>query len=159
MQEALERASRTRTNCEQETGNCRNEIARQWQQSVLGADLKSPWKHKTERNVTFNIYSSERASGSKGEKLSSSMHESLSRVQLFPIPQTVAHQALLSMGFSRQEYQSRLPFPSPRDLPNPRIKPGSPALQADSLPSEPPVKLENTEVGSLSLLQRIFLTQ
>ena len=137
MQEALERASRTRTNCEQEKGSCRNEIAQQWQQSVLGADLKSPWKHnKTERNVTFNIYSFERASGSKGEKLSSSMHESLSRVQLFPIPQTVAHQALLSMGFSRQEYQSRLPFPSPRDLPNPRIKPNSPTLQADSSPAE-----------------------
>ena len=44
------------------------------------------------------------------------------------------------MEFSRQEYRSGLPFPSPGDLPNPRIKPGSPALQADSLPSEPPGK-------------------
>ena len=46
---------------------------------------------------------------------------------------TVAHQAPLSMGFSRQEYWSGLPFPSPGDLPNPGIKPTSPALQVDSL--------------------------
>ena len=52
-------------------------------------------------------------------------------------PWTVAHQAPLSMGFSKEEYQSGLPWPSPRDLPNPGIKPGSPALQADALPSEP----------------------
>ena len=50
---------------------------------------------------------------------------------------TEAHEAPLSMGFSRQEYWSGWPFPSPRDLPNPRIKPGSSALRADSLPSEP----------------------
>ena len=49
-----------------------------------------------------------------------------------------AHQALLSMEFSRQEYWSGLPFPSPGDLPNRGIEPGSHALQADSLPSEPP---------------------
>ena len=49
-------------------------------------------------------------------------------------------QSPLSMGFSRQEYWSALPFPSPGDLPNPRIKPRSPALQADSLPSELPGK-------------------
>ena len=49
---------------------------------------------------------------------------------------TVAHQAPPSMGFSRQEYWSGLPFPSPGDLPDPGIKPGSPALQADSLPTE-----------------------
>ena len=49
---------------------------------------------------------------------------------------TVACQSLLSMGFSRQEYQSGLPFPSPGDLHNPGIKPGSPELQADSLPTE-----------------------
>ena len=44
---------------------------------------------------------------------------------------TVAYQAPLSMGFSRQEYWSGLPYPSPGDLPNPGIEPGSPALQAD----------------------------
>ena len=48
-------------------------------------------------------------------------------------PQTVAHQAPLSMEFSRQEYWSRLPFPSPEDIPDAGIKPGSPILQADSL--------------------------
>ena len=55
-------------------------------------------------------------------------------------PWTEAYQALLSMAFSRQGYWSRLPFPSPEDLPNPEIEPRSPALQADSLPAEPPGK-------------------
>ena len=58
----------------------------------------------------------------------------LSRVRLFETPWTAAHQAPLSMRFSRQGYWSGLPFPSPGDLPNPGIKPRSPALQADSLP-------------------------
>ena len=53
-------------------------------------------------------------------------------------PWTVALQAPLSMGFCRQEYWSGLPFPSPGDLPNPGIEPGSPAWQADALSSEPP---------------------
>ena len=53
-------------------------------------------------------------------------------------PWTVIGQAPPSMGFSRQEYWNGLPFPSPGDLPDPRIESGSPALQADSLPSEPP---------------------
>ena len=52
------------------------------------------------------------------------------------IPWTVACQAPLFMGFSRKEYWSGLPFPSPGDLPNPEIEPGSPALEADSLPAE-----------------------
>ena len=63
--------------------------------------------------------------------------KSLSRVWLFVTLWTVAYQAPQSMEFSRQEYWSGLPFPSPGDLPNPGIKPGSPALQADALPSEP----------------------
>ena len=54
--------------------------------------------------------------------------KSLSRVQLFVTPWTVAYQASHSMGFSRQEYWSGLPFPSPGDLPDPGIEPGSPAL-------------------------------
>ena len=66
--------------------------------------------------------------------------KSLSRVQLFATPWTVALQAPLSMGFSRQEYWSGLPFPSPGDLPDPGIEPRSPALQADTLTSEPPGK-------------------
>ena len=53
---------------------------------------------------------------------------------------TVACQAPLSTGFSRQEYWYGLPFPSPGDLPNPGIEPKCPTLQADSLPSEPPEK-------------------
>ena len=53
-------------------------------------------------------------------------------------PWTVAHQAPLSVEFSRQEYWGGLPFPSPVHLPNPGIEPESPTLQADSLPSEPP---------------------
>ena len=63
--------------------------------------------------------------------------KSLNRVRLFATPWTVAHQAPPSMGFSRQEYWSGLPLPFPGDLPDPGIKPGSPALQADSLPAEP----------------------
>ena len=57
-------------------------------------------------------------------------------VLLFVTSWTVACQAPLSMGFSRQEHWSGLPFPSPGDLPNPEIEPGSPELQADSLPTE-----------------------
>ena len=66
--------------------------------------------------------------------------KSLSHVRLFATPWTVAYQAPQSMEFSRQEYWSGLPFPSPGYLPNPGIEPGSPALQADALPSEPPGK-------------------
>ena len=65
----------------------------------------------------------------------------LSHVRLFATPWTVAFQVPPSLGFSRQEYWSGLQFPSPGDLPNPGIKPGSPILQADALPSEPPGKL------------------
>ena len=66
--------------------------------------------------------------------------KSLSRVRLFVTPWTVAYQASPSMGFSRQEYWSGLPFPSPGRLPDTGIKPGSPALEADALTSEPPGK-------------------
>ena len=64
---------------------------------------------------------------------------SLSRVQLFVTPWTVAHQAPLSMEFSRQKYWSGLPFPSPGDLPDSGIEPRSPAMRADALLSEPPL--------------------
>ena len=75
--------------------------------------------------------------------------KSLSCIQLFAIPWTVAYQAPLSMGFSRQEYCSGLSFPPPEDLPDPGIEPGSPALQADALPSKPPGK-------SLSFLKWLY---
>ena len=64
----------------------------------------------------------------------------LSHVWLFATPWAVGHQAPASMRFSRQEYWSGLPFPSPADLPDPGIEPRSPALQADALTSEPPGK-------------------
>ena len=64
--------------------------------------------------------------------------QSLSHVRLFVTPCTVARQAPLSTGFSRQECWSGVPFPSPGDLPDPGIKPESPTLQAGSLPSDPP---------------------
>ena len=67
--------------------------------------------------------------------------KSLSRVRLFAAPWTIAYQDPLSMGFSRQEYWSGLPFPSPGDLPNPGIEPRSPALQADASPSKPLLQL------------------
>ena len=60
--------------------------------------------------------------------------------KLCPTPQTVACQAPLSIGFPRQEYWSRLPFPSPGYLPDPVIEPRFPALEADSLLIEPPGK-------------------
>ena len=66
--------------------------------------------------------------------------KSLSHVRLFETPWTVAYQSPQSMEFSRQEYWSGLPFPSPGDLPDPGLKPESPTLQADALPSEPPEK-------------------
>ena len=80
--------------------------------------------------------------------------KSLSRVQLFATPWTVAYQAPLSMGFSRDDCWSGLPLPSPGDLPSPRIEPGSPTLQADALLSEPPGKptREAFSVGIFNLL-------
>ena len=72
--------------------------------------------------------------------------KSLSRVWLFATPWTAAHQAPPSMGFSRQEHWSGLPLPSPGNLPDPGLKPRSPALQADALTSEPP---GNKGVGKL----------
>ena len=72
------------------------------------------------------------------------MHERevklLSRVRLFVTPWTVAYQAPRSTGFSRQESWTGVPLPSPGDLSDPGIEPGSPAFQADALPSEPPGK-------------------
>ena len=62
----------------------------------------------------------------------------LSHVRLFATLWTIAHQTPPFMEFSRQEYWSGLPFPSPGDHPDPGIEPGSPTLRADTLPSEPP---------------------
>ena len=79
--------------------------------------------------------------------------------KLCPTPATawtVVCQASLSMGFSRQEYWSGLPFPSPGDLPNPGIEPGSPALQADSLPTEKTQLIFISKLLAIALLQGSF---
>ena len=80
--------------------------------------------------------------------------KSLSRVRFFATPRTVAYQALLSMGFSRQEYWSGLPFPSPGDLPDPGIEPRSPEFQADALTSEPPGKPNGLRLKVSAVLEK-----
>ena len=77
--------------------------------------------------------------------------KSLSRVQLLATLWTVVYQAPPSMGFSRREYWSGLPFPIPGNLPDPGIEPGSPTLQVDALISEPP--------GKQNYTKKIFTTQ
>ena len=71
----------------------------------------------------------------------------LSRLRLFATWWTVAYQASPSMGFSKQEHWSGLPLPSPGDLPDPEIEPGSPALEGDALTSEPPGKPVMTTIA------------
>ena len=73
--------------------------------------------------------------------------KSFSRVWHFVTTWTVAYRAPPSMEFSRQEYWSGLPFPSPGDLPNPGIETRSPELQADALPSEPPGALQSSSIN------------
>ena len=82
----------------------------------------------------------------------------LSRVQLFATPWAVAYQAPPSMGFSRQECWSGLPFPSPGDFPDPGIKPRSPTLQADALPSELPgtIIIPILQIKKISLRDQWF---
>ena len=77
--------------------------------------------------------------------------ESLSRVWCFATPWIIAYQASLSMEFSRQEYWSRLPFPSPGNLSDPGIEPSSSAVQADSLLSEPQGKLKWKSLSPVQL--------
>ena len=74
---------------------------------------------------------------------SQSESEVAQRVRVFATPWTRAYQASPLMGFSRQEHGSGLPFPSPKDLPDPGIELRSSTLQADTLPSEPPGKSSN----------------
>ena len=83
----------------------------------------------------------------------------LSHVRLFATPWTVAHQAPLSMEFSRREYWSGWPFPSPGDLPDPGIENRSPELQADSLLSEPPGKPKAPHEGILLPLFHMWETR
>ena len=90
-----------------------------------------------EYNISLKVYQNihRERSGSYTEIL---YYIYSNRVWLFATPCAVAYQAPPSMGFSRRECWSGLPFPSPRDLPDPGIEPGSPTLQADTLPSELP---------------------
>ena len=104
----------------------------QW---VFDVVFRTTWKAD---NFYFPTYFACRKIGDRTLKWSEV--SSLSHVQLFATRWTVAHQALLSMGFSRQGYWSGLPFPSPGELPDPGIEPRSPALRAGALPSEPPGK-------------------
>ena len=80
----------------------------------------------------------------------------LCRVWLFATPWTVNCQAPLSMGFPRQEYWSGLSLPSPGDLPKAEVEPGSPALQVDSLPTEPPRKLNKCLLRTFFLIYQAF---
>ena len=93
--------------------------------------------HRLKRLSSSSMYGCESWTIKKAEM------KLLSLLRLFAIPRAVFLQAPSSMEFSRQEYWSALPFPSPGNLPNPGIEPRSPALQADSLLSEPPGKPQN----------------
>ena len=94
--------------------------------------------------MTFNILGISETLLQKEKDLSSQMVIKESQSEVAQSCRTLCdpmdYQAPLSMGFSRQEYWSGLPFPSPGDLPNPGVESRSPALQADTLPSEPPGK-------------------
>ena len=86
--------------------------------------------------------------------------KSLSRVRLFATPWTVAYQPPLSMGFSRQEYWSGVPFPFPRDLPNPGIAPMTPALAGGIFIIEPPGKpLHLRDILTQSKSDRVWFSR
>ena len=89
--------------------------------------VKEQEKHKSASFVSTPIFASNIGKGKGRESVNFSVLS-----DPFTTPWTAAHQTPLSMEFSRQEYWSGLPFPSPGDLPDPEIKPWSPALQADS---------------------------
>ena len=95
----------------------------------------SSWSHKESDTTDYAHTHTSKAFTKSTRKCT------LSHIRLFVTLWTVARQALLSMGFSRQEYWSGLPFPPPGDLPDPGIEPWSPSLQTDSSLSEPPGKL------------------
>ena len=103
----------------------------------VGLDEAQSWIKIAGRNIKNLRYADDITLMAEKEKVKV---KSLSHAWLFATPWTVAYQAPLSMEFSRQEYWSGSPFPSPGELPNPGIKPTSPALQADSLPAEPQEK-------------------
>ena len=132
-----------------------DECFQEWPQSLWDPAESSEIKFQSgARLLSYSAsLKSENQLPLQGEKANSTSHSHksisslgacvlscFSRVQLFVSLWTVVNQAPLSMGFSRQEYWSGLPFPPSGNLSDPGIKPGSPALQADSLPFEPPGK-------------------
>ena len=116
----------------------------QFSHSVV-SDSATPWS--AARQASLSITSSRSSFAVIQMKVKVKL---LSHVRLSATPWTVAHQAPPSMGFSRQEYWSGLPFPSPGDHPGPGIKPRSPVLQADALTSEPPGKPIDLQIFILS---------
>ena len=123
-----------------------------WPADESDKGARESWSEPLRTKVVGQVKKGqERLSRSKGRLVK---WKSLSHVWLLATPWSIQ-----PMGFSRLEYWSRLPFPSPGDLLNPAIKLRSPTFQADSLPAEPQGKPKTTGVGSLSVLQWIFLTQ
>ena len=120
-------------------------IAQSSLQYVVIKSLLNEWMHqwmhswRQEQSRPF-LKSKWEIEGSKNFLNYRKKVKSLSCVWLFATPWTVDHQGPLFVGFSRQEYWSGLPFPSPGDLPNPGIEPRCPASLADALPHEPPGK-------------------
>ena len=96
------------------------------------------WQHSSHQENVCPVTQRIPTPNNRGKGKYAKLVKLLSRVRLFTTPWTVAHQASPSMGFSRQEYWSGLPLPSPGDLPDPGIEPRSPTLKADTLTSEPP---------------------
>ena len=106
-------------------------------------------------NMSANLENSAVATGLVKVSFHSNPKEEvklLSYVLFFAVPLTVAYQALPSMAFSRQEYWSVLPFPSPGDLPDLQVKLRSPIWRADALPSEPPGKPKEGQCQRMSQL-------
>ena len=101
----------------------------------------------------MNLYTNKQTHRHRNLAVTKVKVKSLSRVLLFATPWSVVYQAPQSTEFSRQEYWSGVPFPSPGDLPNRGIKPGSPTLQGDTLPSEPPGTLANSKSVGLAISQ------
>ena len=102
--------------------------------TILQENIARNWENRSSESLSLWILSEVK---------------SLSRVPLFEMPWTVAYEVPPYMKFSKQEYWSGFPLPSLGDLPNPGIKPGSPALRADALPSEPPGPSEAHRSGPL----------
>ena len=126
----------------------------QWSCQCEVSNPRTGWYH-SDPHLHFQHYAKHLCL--EGFSTSQMCAELLSHVQYFATPWTVTCQAPLSVEFSRQEYWSRLPFSSPGDIPDPGIEPGSPVLQADSLPSEPPGKPNPHHLGFVYSLTKLII--